>query len=124
VSAVYLWAVAGGAIGSAARFALAIAITARTGPRFPWATLAINIIGSLVIGIAGPLAASPELRGFVMAGLCGGFTTFSSFSLQTVELMRENRPRAALAYAWLSACLCLAATWLGYAGSVAAGGAG
>ncbi len=105
----------GGAIGSVARAWLGTALAALTGPAFPWGTIAINVLGSFVIGLFGTLtatdgrfAASFDTRAFVMVGLCGGFTTFSSFSLQTLELLRDGRAGQALGNAVLSVALCLA----------------
>jgi CrcB protein len=86
----------------------------------------INIVGSLVIGVVAATALSPtrtivtqEVRIFLMVGFCGGFTTFSSFSLQTFELLREGRAGAALANVALSVVLCLVATTAGYLGTTA-----
>ena len=111
----------GGALGSVARAWLGTALAALTGPAFPWGTIAINVLGSFVIGLFGTLtatdgrfAASFDVRAFVMVGLCGGFTTFSSFSLQTLELLRDGRPGQALGNAVLSVALCLASVAAGY----------
>lgn len=114
----YLAVAIGGALGSVARLWL-VEVTARLlGPELPWGTLAVNVLGSLVIGIAAAVTPAhwpmPELRPFVMAGLCGGFTTFSAFSLQTLELVQTGQPAWALAYVLGSVVLCLVATWLGY----------
>src|SRR5437868_5280683 len=110
----------GGAIGSVARFWLSITITLLTGLEFPWGTILVNILGSLVIGfvatLTGPngrLAVPIDLQAFVMVGLCGGFTTFSAFSLQTLELARDGRLLAAGANVMLAVVLCLAAVALG-----------
>jgi len=117
----YLWVALGGAIGSVARFWMTLAMVRLTGPAFPWGTLLINVLGSFVIGLfaalTGPhgrLPAAADFRIFVMGGICGGFTTFSSFSLQTLELLREGRPLPALVYAGVSVLLCLAAVAAGY----------
>jgi CrcB protein len=119
----YLWVALGSAIGGAARYGLGDLAARLWGPAFPWGTLAINILGSFVIGafsaLTGPggtLAASPSLRVFVMVGLCGGFTTFSAFSLQTVALARDGSWGGALANVLLSVALCLGATLLGLYG--------
>ena len=111
----------GGAIGSVVRAWLGTALVALTGPAFPWGTIAINVLGSFVIGLFGTLtatdgrfAASLDTRAFVMVGLCGGFTTFSSFSLQTLELLRDGRAGQALGNAALSVALCLAGVAAGY----------
>ena len=95
----------------------------------PVGTIAINIVGSFVIGLFGALTtahgrfpATDGARLFVMVGLCGGFTTFSSFSLQTFDLLRAGAPWRAFANVALSVMLCLAAVALGYACASALGG--
>jgi CrcB protein len=109
----------GGAIGSVGRFWMAIAVARLTGTGFPWGTVLINILGSCLIGwlaglsLAGRMPHADSLRAFAIAGVCGGFTTFSSFSLQTVELMREGQPLAAAANVCVSVILCLLATTFG-----------
>ena len=116
----FAWVAAGGALGSMARFWLAAAVAALTGPRFPWGTLLINVSGSFVIGLFDALTATDgrlyvpmEIRAFVMVGLCGGFTTFSSFSLQTLELMTSGAFVAAAGYIVGSVVLCLVFVWIG-----------
>jgi CrcB protein len=111
----------GGALGSLARFWLTGAVTALTGPRFPYGTLLINILGSFVIGgVAGltltpaRLAMHPDVRIFLMVGICGGFTTFSAFSLQTLELLQAGYPIPALLYVAGSVLLCLLFVWFGW----------
>ena len=111
---------AGGALGSVARYGLAVAVGRLLGQGFPWGTVLINILGSFVIGwfggMTGPTGrhAVPEAaRAFVMIGICGGFTTFSSFSLQTMELLRSGYTGRALANVVASVALCLMATTLG-----------
>ena len=107
-----------GAAGALARYGIGQAVGARS---FPWATLGINVLGSFVIGLAAAIAADGRagdaawVRPFVMVGLCGGFTTFSAFSLQTVELLQGGEVGWALAYALGSVALCLLATWAGLA---------
>jgi len=112
----------GGAIGSVARFWLTGAVAAVTGPRFPWGTLLINVTGSLVIGLVGALGLAPDrqpppldLRIFLMTGICGGFTTFSAFSLQTLELLQRGDIQPALGYIGGSVLLCMLAVWAGWA---------
>ena len=111
----------GGALGSVARFWLASAMTALTGPRFPWGTLLINVLGSFVIGVVGGMTLSParvgmppEIRLFLMTGICGGFTTFSAFSLQTLDLLQAGELVPALGYAVGSVVLCVIATYCGW----------
>ena len=111
----------GGALGSMARFWLAGAIAALPSPRFPWGTLLINVLGSFVIGLVGSLTLSParvgmhpDIRIFLMTGICGGFTTFSAFSLQTLELLQGGEIVPALGYAVGSVVLCVVATYCGW----------
>ena len=116
----FLLVAVGGAAGSVARYWMALVVLRFTGPGFPLGTVLINILGCFVIGWfsiftapSGRFPAPESTRALVMAGLCGGFTTFSSFSLQTVELLRAGQPGRALANVLLSVALCLAATTLG-----------
>ena len=87
---------------------------------FPWGTLVVNVSGSFVIGLLAAFAGSAGLLGshgfrlFFMAGVCGGYTTFSSFSLQTLNLLREGNWLYAAGNALLSVLLCLIGVWLGY----------
>jgi CrcB protein len=117
----YFWVALGGAIGSVARFWLSVQVALWTGLAFPWGTVLVNIIGSLVIGfvatLTGPngrVTVPVEAQAFVMVGLCGGFTTFSAFSLQTLELARDGRLLYAGANIVLSVVLCLTAVALGH----------
>jgi CrcB protein len=112
----------GGAIGSVGRFWLTGVMTALTGPRFPWGTLLINVIGSFVIGLVAGITLTParvgihpDVRIFLMTGICGGFTTFSAFSLQTLELLQGGDTLPALGYAISSVILCILATFGGWA---------
>jgi fluoride exporter len=93
-----------------------------TGPRFPWGTLLINVLGSFVIGLVGGLTLTPhrigmhpDVRIFLMTGVCGGFTTFSAFSLQTLELMQGGEMIPALGYVVGSVVLCVVGTYCGWA---------
>jgi fluoride exporter len=120
-SSTWLAVAAGGALGSVARFWLAAVTGALTGPRFPWGTLLINVLGSLVIGLVAALTLVPErigmhpdLRIFLMVGVCGGFTTFSAFSLQTLELLQAGDILPAAGYILGSVVFCLAAVWCGW----------
>jgi CrcB protein len=103
-----------------ARFGLGIAVAELVGVRFPWGTLLINILGSFVIGWFdvltgefGKLSVPADARVFVLVGICGGFTTFSSFSLQTMQLLQGGEALRAGAYILASVALCLLATWAG-----------
>jgi CrcB protein len=118
---IYFWVAVGGAIGSMARLWLGVKVTLLTGLAFPWGTILVNILGSLVIGfvatLTGPngrVVVPVNAQAFVMVGLCGGFTTFSAFSLQTLELARDGRLMHAGANIMLSVVLCLTAVALGH----------
>ena len=117
----YLWVALGGALGSVARYWMTNAVAALTGPRFPWGTIAINIIGSFIIGFVaflttpvGRVSISFDIRAFILVGICGGYTTFSAFSLQTLELMRSGHWLEAGANILLSVVACILAAWAGY----------
>ncbi|MFY9642699.1 MAG: fluoride efflux transporter CrcB [Rhodomicrobium sp.] len=117
----YLYIALGGAIGSAGRAWTANTAVRLLGPHFPWGTIFINGVGSFVIGFFGALTvngarfeAHSDARAFVMIGICGGFTTFSSFSLQTLDLARDGKLGAAFANVAFSLVLCLFAVTAGY----------
>jgi CrcB protein len=121
----YIWIALGGAIGTAGRYWLSGVIARSFGETFPWGTLIINVTGSFVIGffaaLTGPdgrLFVSSNARQFVMIGMCGGYTTFSSFSLQTLNLMNNGEWCRAVGNIGASVALCLIAVW---AGAVLAG---
>jgi len=119
----YLWVALGGALGSVARFWINGLIIEKASATFPWGTLAVNVSGSFVIGIIGALVV-PEGRmdsqsrifatQFLMIGICGGYTTFSSFSLQTLNLLRDREWLYAGGNILLSVVLCMIAVWLGW----------
>jgi CrcB protein len=119
----YLWVAIGGALGSVTRFWVNGLVSAKFGMAFPWGTLIINIVGSFIIGIIGALT-SPEGRmdpqsrifatQFLMVGVCGGYTTFSSFSWQTLQLLQERQWLYAGGNILLSVMLCMIAVWLGW----------
>lgn len=116
----YLWIAIGGALGTVARFWLN-GIVSRHFETFPMGTLLINVSGSFVIGFFATLTdpqgrylVAPSFRQFFMIGVCGGYTTFSSFSLQTLNLVREGEWLYAGANAGLSVVCCMAAVWLGH----------
>lgn len=117
---IYLAVASGGALGTVARYFLSGVIANAFGQTFPWGTLIINVTGSFVIGffaiLAGPdgrLMVSGTTRQFVMVGLCGGYTTFSSFSLQTLNLINDGEWLAAGGNIAGSVSLCLLFAWLG-----------
>jgi CrcB protein len=116
----YLAVMAGGAVGVGLRMFLSGWIANRFGESFPWGTLVVNASGCFVIGlfagITGPdgvLLTSPLTRQVVALGLLGGFTTYSSFSLQTINLLSEGQILHGLGNIFLTLLLCLAGTWLG-----------
>jgi len=122
----YIWIALGGALGSVARYGCSSLAAQWFGETFPWGTLIINVIGSFVIGffatLTGPdgrVLVAPDMRQFVMVGICGGYTTFSSFSLQTLNLIRNGDALGAGANILGSVALCLAAVWLGYLAAAA-----
>jgi len=126
----YLWVALGGALGSVARYWMTNAVALLTGPRFPWGTILINVIGSFIIGLVafmttpvGRVPISFDIRAFILVGVCGGYTTFSAFSLQTLELARTGHWLQAGANIVLSVVLCLLAVWAGFAAGAGLGGA-
>jgi fluoride exporter len=122
----YVLVALGGALGSVSRFwvsGLVAEAAERHGSIFPWNTLVVNITGSLVIGVIAAVASAegsmePRSREFatqfLMIGICGGYTTFSSFSLQTLSLLRDREWLYAAGNMLLSVSLCMVAVWIGY----------
>jgi len=117
----YLCVGTGGALGTILRFWVSGIVAQAFGERFPTGTLLINITGSFIIGLfftltgpEGRWLVSSLPRQFFMIGICGGYTTFSSFSLQTLNLAREGQWGYALLNVALSVILCLAGVWLGF----------
>jgi len=117
----YIWIAIGSAIGGAARYWCTGFAARLFGETFPWGTLLVNITGSLIIGffatLTGPdgrIFVSSTTRQFVMIGLCGGYTTFSSFSLQTLNLVQDSEWLQAGGNIVGSVVLCLFAVWLGH----------
>lgn len=101
----------GGALGSVARYALAMLL-----PRLsmPYGTLAANAIGSLIIGVAlANIAKENPSYLLAVVGFCGGFTTFSTFSAENIHMLRNGNFSSALLYIAISIIICLSATWLG-----------
>jgi CrcB protein len=124
--ATYLWIALGSALGGIARYACSNLAVSWFGPIFPWGTLIINVLGSFVIGFFGALTGpdgrllvSGDARQFVMVGLCGGYTTFSSFSLQTLNLAQEGDFMRAGLNIGGSVVLCLLSVWLGHVAAAA-----
>ncbi len=122
----YLYVAAGGAIGSVLRYAASGFIARQVSEVFPWGTFAVNVTGCFIIGffamLTGPdgrVVVPPDFRQFFMVGICGGYTTFSSFSLQTLALVRDgDMTRASLNVA-ASVLFCLIGVWLGSAAGAA-----
>lgn len=109
---------AGGFLGSIARYGLAGLIHRYAGASFPWGTLAVNVLGCFVIGAVLHLvldrsALGPDARLFVAVGILGGFTTFSAFGWETLELLRNGQLGAALLNVAGNVVLGLGAVWLG-----------
>jgi CrcB protein len=115
----YACVAVGSVLGGLARYLVALVL--QTGADFPWATLFINATGSFIIGFyaafSGPdgrLFASVQQRQFVMTGFCGGYTTFSTFSLETFRLFHSGHATTALANVLASVVCWLVAVWLGH----------
>ena len=110
---------AGGGIGSVLRYLVTLGVTQRFGPGFPWATMLINVTGSLVIGAVFELSQTRSIgmptvvRLFLMTGILGGYTTFSTFSLDIALLAGERAAAAAVFYAAGSVILGLVAAFAG-----------
>ncbi len=118
--ATYFWLGLGGALGTMTRYWVN-GVVSRYFETFPMGTLVINVSGSFLIAFFSALTdpegwwlVSPTARMFFMTGICGGYTTFSSFSLQTLNLARDGEWLYAGLNALLSLLLCLLAAWLGY----------
>jgi CrcB protein len=121
VGGLYAAVIAGGILGSLARWLVALAVPISSGA-FPWATFLANVSGCFVIGfyaeLTGPegrLFAGPHTRQFVTTGICGGYTTFSGFALETVRFLLERDFGSAALYVALSVVSWLAAVWAGEA---------
>jgi CrcB protein len=117
----YVWIAIGSALGGAARYACSGLVARLIGETFPWGTLIVNVTGSFLIGFLATLT-DPDgrylfgstARQFILTGVLGGYTTFSSFSLQTLNLVRDGQLVPAGANIVGSVVLCLAAVWLGH----------
>jgi len=113
-----LFIAAGGAAGALARFGLSKAVYGLFGSGFPWGTLAVNMLGSFLIGLlsvlfAERLSVSAELKAGLLVGVLGALTTFSTFSLETFGLIEQGEPGRALLNVLGNVLLCLLLTWLG-----------
>ena len=114
-----LWVALGGGIGSALRFGAGEAMRRLpTLAAFPWATLVINVVGSLVIGWflrwSSTSETTPQLRAIVAIGLCGGFTTFSTFAAENLAMLQGGQVARAAAHAALSLTLTVGAAYVGF----------
>jgi fluoride exporter len=117
---VALYVAAGSAIGGVARLFLSDVVQTRASTLFPVGTLAVNILGSFILGFivrfsADTAAVSPEMRAFLTTGICGGFTTFSTFSRETVGLIEDGEHGQAAMYVFTSVALAIVATLAGFA---------
>jgi fluoride exporter len=118
----YISVALGSIVGAVARFLVSVLFVSQFGNGFPWGTLFVNVTGSFAIGfyaaLTGPdgrLFVSARQRLFVMVGICGGYTTFSSFSLETLRLVQSGNVQTALVYLLVSAITWIASVWIGYA---------
>lgn len=114
----------GGALGAVARYGLGGLVYGWAGAGFPWGTLAVNVVGSFALGLTLPFLEAvlvpPEIRAFVAIGFLGAFTTFSTFSYETVAMIQDGEWSRAALYALASVLLSLGGTFLGFAAAVAA----
>jgi CrcB protein len=118
----YIAVALGSIVGAVARFLVSVLFVSQFGSGFPWGTLFVNVTGSFVIGfyaaLTGPdgrLLVSPRQRQFVMVGICGGYTTFSAFSLETLRLVQSGNIDTASVYLVVSLVTWIAGVWLGHA---------
>jgi CrcB protein len=118
--AIVLAVAVGSALGGVARHLLNLVLSRSFGETFPWGILAINVLGSFLVGLVatvtgpdGRLLVSPTVRQFWLVGIFGGFTTFSTFSLNTLSLAQDGEWLRAGANVLLSVVLCLLGVWLG-----------
>lgn len=117
----YLWIAVGAGLGGVLRYWCYGAAARMGAETFPWGTLFVNVAGSAFIGFyasltgdMGRLLVSPNTRMFVMTGLCGGFTTFSTFSLETLRLLQDREYAYASLNVAASLLLCVLGVWLGH----------
>ncbi|HXU34608.1 MAG TPA: fluoride efflux transporter CrcB [Thermoanaerobaculia bacterium] len=112
-----LWISLGGAVGTAARYLLSGWILRTAGPGFPWGTLAVNTIGSFLLGLLmalGSTSFSPTVRLTLTTGVMGGFTTYSTFNYETLRSFQDGAWLIGFAYLGATVLGCLAAGWLGF----------
>jgi CrcB protein len=118
----YIAVALGSIVGAVARFLVSVLSVSQFGDGFPWGTLFVNVTGSFAIGfyaaLTGPdgrLIASPRQRQFVMVGICGGYTTFSAFSLETLRFVQSGKTQTAFIYLLVSAVTWIVSAWIGHA---------
>jgi len=118
----YISVALGSIVGAVARFLVSVLFVSQFGDGFPWGTLFVNVTGSFVIGfyaaLTGPdgrLFVSARQRLFVMVGICGGYTTFSAFSLETLRLVQSGKVQTAFVYLLVSAITWITSVWIGHA---------
>jgi CrcB protein len=118
----YISVALGSIVGAVARFLVSVLCVSQFGDGFPWGTLFVNVTGSFAIGfyaaVTGPdgrLFVSARQRLFVMVGFCGGYTTFSAFSLETLRFVQSGKAQTALVYLVVSVVTWIASVWVGYA---------
>jgi CrcB protein len=118
----YIAVALGSIVGGVARYLVSVLFLSQFGSGFPWGTLFVNVTGSFIIGfyaaLTGPdgrLFVSPRQRQFVMVGICGGYTTFSAFSLETLRLVQSGNIQAAFLNLVVSVAGWMTAVWLGHA---------
>jgi len=120
VGSLYVWIGAGGLAGTFARYAVEGLVHGRAGAGFPWGTLVVNLTGSFLVGFiarfaTGSAAMAPEVRAGLLIGFCGAYTTFSTYSYETVQMLQAGAYARAAAYAFGSLALALASTVAGIA---------
>jgi fluoride exporter len=122
----YFWIALGSALGGVARYWSSGFVATHVGETFPFGTIFVNVLGCFIIGFVATLSApdgrwfiGSDMRQFIMLGILGGYTTFSSFSLQTLNLVRDGEWLWAGFNIVLSVVLCLVAVWLGYIAAAA-----
>jgi CrcB protein len=118
----YFWIAVGSALGGMGRYWCSVVVTRWLGETFPWGTILVNILGCFIIGffatLTGPdgrILVGTTARQFVMIGICGGYTTFSAFSLQTLYLMNDGEWLYAGGNIAISVVACMVAVWAGHA---------
>ena len=114
----YLAVACGGALGAMSRYWVYIAFVKASGNKFPFVTLSVNVLGSFLLGVAFILITEraeigPEWRGLITIGFLGAFTTFSTFSMDTIGLLEQGQISSAITYVLSSVLVCIIAAWSG-----------